>query len=124
MGNTLSDAFQPLEDETETAARINGRKFAEELILFIDFDRPPAYLAGVARSLRSWSDGILGQPYSEQRVMTQAEAEQYGSRPITFGKHAGLPIKDVPLDYLQWLADAQNELCAYLRSDVGRKRGE
>ncbi len=118
----LENALKPLQIEAENISRINGRKFGKELLQFIDMERSQAYTIGVARALREWSDEILGQPYSESRVMSQDDAERYESNCIRFGKYLGTPIKDIPLDYLQWLADSQNELCAYLRSEIGRKR--
>jgi hypothetical protein len=114
----------------ELQSRINGRKYGSEVAgVFVEKMETPnddrdAFLNGVARAFREWSDSILGQPYSESRVMTNSEANRYETNCIRFGKHLGTPIKDIPLDYLQWLADAQNELCAYLRSDVGRIRQE
>lgn len=114
----------------ELQSRINGRKYGSELCrVFVEETEPQnvdrdAYFNGVARAFREWSDSILGQPYSEARVMSKADAERYESNCIRFGKYLGTPIKDIPLEYLQWLADAQNELVAYLRSDVGRKRQE
>jgi hypothetical protein len=119
----------------ELTSRIAGRKWGNDLVrLWVEETEPrfndgsladpDAYINGIARAFREWSDSILGQPFSESKVMTKAEAERYESNCIRFGKYLGTPIKDIPLDYLQWLADAQNELCAYLRSEVGRKRQE
>lgn len=114
----------------ELQSRIDGRKYGSELVSgFVEEAEPPnvdkdAFFNGVARAFRGWSDSILGQPFSESRIMSDADAKRYESNCIRFGKYLGTPIKDIPLDYLQWLAGAQNELCAYLRSEVGRKRQE
>jgi len=113
----------------ELKSRIAGRKWGDDIInvwvhpAFVDESMDiEDFKHGAARAFREFSDSILGQPYSESRVMSDSDAKRYESNCIRFGKYLGTPIKDIPLEYLQWLADAQNELVAYLKSDVGRKR--
>jgi hypothetical protein len=52
--------------------------------------------------------------------MDESEARRFGAETIEFGKHAGERFDAVPLDYLQWLADASRKtwhnLHRYLRS--------
>ncbi|OHB80873.1 MAG: hypothetical protein A2W31_11495 [Planctomycetes bacterium RBG_16_64_10] len=70
--------------------------------------------------LRDKSAATLVQP------MTNSEARVFEQETIEFGKHAGTKFKDVPLDYLIWLADkcrrTWRKIHAYLDSD--RVRGE
>jgi len=51
---------------------------------------------------------------------TIIEAREYGSKLMDFGFHKGTPIKDIPRDYLEWLADKSRnnwqELWKYLNS--------
>jgi hypothetical protein len=40
---------------------------------------------------------------NNNRRTPQEKVKQYNKNCITFGKHAGKHIKDIPHDYLEWL---------------------
>lgn len=65
-------------------------------------------------------------PPQPVQPMTDAEAIRFESEPMEFGKYNGIPVKDVPLDYLAWVADAGRrswrQIHAYLQSN--RVKGE
>jgi hypothetical protein len=54
--------------------------------------------------------------------MSEAEVVAFGSKVITFGQYAGARYNDVPVDYLEWLADQNSILTKYLRSTWVRRR--
>lgn len=59
--------------------------------------------------------------------MTDQEALAFEQDRMEFGKYSGRPVGDVPLDYLEWLADAGRktwrQIHAYLNSPrVKRER--
>ena len=60
--------------------------------------------------------------------MTDAEAKQFETNPMAYGKHAGTPTRDVPRDYLEWLADAKRsewrEMHRYLLRTVIAAHGD
>lgn len=105
--------------------RVEGRKLAEQLLELADIDgRSDDFKVGLARHLRQYTDCVLGAPVTELRVMTDAEAREFEKLSIPFGVNQGKNYKDVPIDYLTWVSDQGNNLAAYLRSSVGRKRIE
>ena len=109
-----------------TLQRINGRKSAEALL---ELGMPCEgdtleFKKGFARQLRAYADSVLGTPPTELRVMSDAEAKEFETQLIRFGVHANNQFKDVPIDYLAWVADQASQLSAYIRSSIGRKRIE
>lgn len=106
-----------------TQERIEGRKFAEEMIDLLPTDRSPFVLAAALR-LRIFTDEVLGlaKPETGLLTMNDQQAEAFEREKITFGAHIGKAYRYVPLDYLAWLSDSNLRLAAYLRSDRGRKR--
>ena len=58
------------------------------------------------------------QPEAEFNAMA------FESHNMTFGQYTGVPIKEVPLEYLCWLADDKfiDNLRRYLKSDTVRER--
>jgi hypothetical protein len=59
-------------------------------------------------------------PPQPVKPMTDAEAQAFEQEPMEFGKYNGVKVKDVPLDYLIWVADAGRktwqQIHAYLHS--------
>lgn len=53
--------------------------------------------------------------------MTDDEARKFGDRTVGFGKHADDRWDDVPLDYLEWLAESQREKLDILRYYESRR---
>ncbi|MBX3422248.1 MAG: DUF3820 family protein [Pirellulaceae bacterium] len=56
--------------------------------------------------------------------MSDEEAREFEKTGIPFGAHKGKQFKDVPIEYLCWLADSTLKLQSYLRSPIGEKRKE
>ncbi len=63
-------------------------------------------------------------PPAKLWTLDESKAVAFEKRFIEFGVHQGTAYKDVPIEYLTWLADKTLELQAYLRSDRGRQRME
>ena len=53
------------------------------------------------------------------RPMTQQEARNFGSVTVPFGKYNNVAVDNVPMDWLQWLADQTfvDNLRRYLESE-------
>lgn len=74
--------------------------------------------------------GLVDEPPTgriEDRPMTEEEARGFGRIRMTFGKHEGVEIRNVPLDYLEWLVDQHSSfrtnLKRYLKADnIKRER--
>jgi hypothetical protein len=65
--------------------------------------------------------------FTDPKPLTTAQAREYGSRLMEYGQYKGTPIKDVPHDYLAWLADKSRETWTSLRdylSSPGLRRVE
>lgn len=48
--------------------------------------------------------------------MTKEQANRFGGEVIQFGKYQGMPYREVPREYLEWLADQAVRLQSYLRA--------
>lgn len=59
------------------------------------------------------------EPKTKPVKMTDQQAKAFEQEIIAFGTHAGKPVSDVPLDWLQWIADQKfvDQVRLYLRSD-------
>lgn len=103
--------------------RIAGRIEAEAC-LELAVKGSEAFNRAFAEEMRRFADSVLGSPVQELNVMTDDQADKFERQKIEFGQHCGRQYMDVPIDYLTWLADSKNELSAYLRSDIGKRRIE
>ena len=59
-------------------------------------------------------------------AMTDAEAKAFGREIMSFGKHKGDKLRDIPLEYLAWLADQARfhiDVMRYFRSGDVRREG-
>lgn len=98
----------------ETQERIDGRKWAEEVLEEV-YKHSDAFQLGFLRYMKNQFGGkevrVVGpRPFSD------AKAREFGHHVIPFGKHAGSRYDEVPLDYLEWLVDQNTELARYLMS--------
>jgi hypothetical protein len=57
-------------------------------------------------------------------AMTDQESLLYELEKMQFGKYEGQPIGDVPLDYLEWLADASRGTWRKIQSYLMSKRAK
>ena len=93
--------------------RIAGRRWAEEVLHEVeDEGNSDAFRAGFWREIRRRVK--LRKP--SKTVMSDRKSREFGRRVVEFGKFRGQRYDDVPLDYLEWLADQGTELQAYLES--------
>ena len=56
--------------------------------------------------------------YQRATAMNQQESREFGQEVIPFGKHQGIRVDEIPLDYLEWYADLDfvDKARRYLRS--------
>jgi len=95
--------------------RIDGRVFAEEVFRDVEeADFSDAFRVGFWREVRRLSKVKARQ--SDKTVMSDNRSREFGRRMGEFGKFRGKRYDDVPLDYLEWLADQGTELLSYLKS--------
>lgn len=107
-------------------ARIDGRKWAEETIGEA-MDEGPDFADGFWKTaIAMMPDHIRKQIAIDQSLpaMDDAQAKRFESKAIGFGSLAKSTYGEADIDYLQWLADASNDLRAYLRSERGKARTE
>jgi hypothetical protein len=58
----------------------------------------------------------LKEKQQQFRPMTDDEAKRFGRSVVNFGVHRDKCYDDVPLDYLEWLADRNVEVLRYIKS--------
>lgn len=112
-----------MSDAATIQDRISGRVEAEAC-LELRARGSEVFERAFAEAMRKYADGVLGAPESSLKVMTREQAEAFEATAIQFGQHRGCQYRDVPIAYLTWLADSANELAAYLRSEIGKRRIE
>jgi len=61
-------------------------------------------------------------PRFKPRVMTDEQACKFEDEVVKFGKYSGQTRRDIPLRYLEFIADSGLNMAAYLRSDRGAAR--
>ena len=91
--------------------RVEGRKWAEDVLAAMG-DTTPAYRLGFWRRMKR----ELHPQEIDSKAMTDREARTFGRSIVEFGKHRGLRVDDVPLEYWEWLADENSKVQRYLRS--------
>lgn len=111
-------------DIVQQKERITARQDAVELVAMATEQVSENYRAGFAVGLREMADIILGPVETGLRIMSDKEAADFERKMLKFGIHRDQPIGHVPIGYLTWIADANLELQAYLRSSVGKRRIE
>jgi len=105
--------------------RIEGRKFAEELLTFIPADSSEEFMEAFAKRLLCFVETIVLSNETTLMVMNDKAAERFENcHRIMYGKHKGKKYIEVPIEYLTWIADSNSQLQAYLRSKRGTKRIE
>lgn len=106
----------------EIEQRIEGRKTAEELFEEYCHGEDPAWIEGFARACYAFAEKRLPRQPSE--VMTTTEAKVFETEKLQFGKHSGEFIGDIPMSYLNWLADNNRPMIKYVDSQRGIERAE
>jgi hypothetical protein len=92
--------------------RIDGRIWAEEALEGLEGESPE-FAEGFWRAIRRRSP--KPSPIASG-AMSDEQAREFGKKHIRFGQHSGDRYDAVPLDYLEWLSDANAELARYLGS--------
>jgi len=96
--------------------RIDGREFAEEVLRDVEGTNfSSAFLSGFWREVRCRAK-MRRADVPANAGMSNERSKVFGRRTIEFGKYSGKRYDDVPLEYLEWLADQGAELLSYLRS--------
>lgn len=73
--------------------------------------------------LRRLIDEILPEkPELCPDLMSDEESRQFGRSAMPFGAHAGKPVDEVPLDYLEWLSDDPDNFHVRLRRYLKSRR--
>ncbi len=91
--------------------RIAGREWAEAVLEDLA-DHTGDFLLGFRR--RMLAEYRVEE--IDRAAMSDDEARRFGGQIITFGVHQSKRYDDVPLDYLEWLADQNAALVRYVRS--------
>lgn len=91
--------------------RIAGREWAEAVLEDLA-DHTADFLVGFRRRMLAEYKAAE----VDRTAMSDDEARRFGGQIITFGVHQSKRYDDVPLDYLEWLADQNAALVRYVRS--------
>lgn len=118
----LADTFvQLITEATESFDQLAGIVFLNRLTIQLQEHNIPIYTAEQYE--------LIHQTSAAAQIITpmlDAEAKGYEANIIGFGKHKGKRYSEVPVEYLQWLADKQREdwraLHAYLQSNLVKHR--
>jgi hypothetical protein len=103
---------------------VKSRKDAEAVIALIDElldsvgEQRKRSLEIVGKWVLSQLSGV-GSEISIPGAMSESKAAEFGKSHLCFGKYEGVLIEDIPLSYLEWLADQTDFQCLtrqYLRS--------
>jgi hypothetical protein len=102
---------------------IAGREAAEMFIAEYTEGESEEWLIGFARACLKYSESVLKMPV-DRAAMTSEEAQKYERVVFTYGKHKDKSIGDIPMSYLNWIADTNRALLRYVDSQRGRERTE
>jgi hypothetical protein len=91
--------------------RIAGREWAEAVLDDLA-DHTADFLVGFRRRMLA----EYRAAEVDRTAMSDDAARRFGDQIITFGVHQGQRYDDVPLEYLEWLADQNAALVRYVRS--------
>ena len=103
--------------DTEDKSRIEGRKFAEDVFLYVR-ESDIGFQQGFIRELkRTFSEQI-----TPPDAMVEREAIDYEAQAIPFGIHQGKSYGEIPTEYLAWLADHYQRFLRYVKSQRYKDR--
>lgn len=100
--------------------RINNRKEVREFLELIG-DKSPEFWEVFAEELKTRDllhaavEEGKDEPYA---AMTYEEAKKFGNKVCTFGQHRTKTYRDIPYEYLAWLADQNVQLLKYVKYRV------
>ena len=114
-------------DRDRIQRRASGAKHLSDVISLAELsDKSPDFLFGFARAMREFADGVSEvSPVQEtSKAMTDAESRAFEQRACPYRKHQGTPYSDVPIDYLDFVAEGTVPLQRYLGSERAKIRRE
>lgn len=100
-------------DEHKVAAKVAGRKAAEELVSLLSV--PDGHGADYADILCETLRALLPKrrvPEPEKPI----PIARLGAMQMNFGIHQGKTFDEIPLEYLDWLCRSQEDMCKNLRA--------
>lgn len=105
-------------------ARIQGRDLAKTLLTMAELPHQPQdVLDGFWNQIRTaMPNEKTNEPVITSIAMTEEEAIEYERSLIDFGQYTGHRFSDVPIKYLEWLADKSIKLRRYIQSSRAQRR--
>ena len=95
--------------------RIAGREWAEEVMREVNDEvNTDDFRRGFWREVKSFQRVV--ETNKSETALSDERSREFGKRMVEFGKFRGQRYDDVPLDYLEWLADQGVVLRRYLES--------
>lgn len=103
--------------------RIQGRNLAKTLIAMAELaHKPQDVLDGFWDEIRTSDPKKTEEPEIASGAMTEEEATTFERSLIDFGQYNGQRFADIPMDYLEWLADKSIKLRRYIQSSRAQRR--
>jgi hypothetical protein len=97
--------------------RIAGHRTAEEVIdAWIVDGGSEDFQLGFWREMAKRMPERFKTVVKTARPMTDEESRHFGDKQVEFGRHVGKRYDEVPLSYLEWLVERNEELRRYLAS--------
>lgn len=107
-------------DPATLQERIDGRKWAEEVLGDLPTDKQDPFRQGFMDRMQRCFQVTEFDP----GAMTDAQSQAFGRRVLNVGCHRDKTYDECPLDYIEWLAEQNAELTRYLRSRRIREERE
>lgn len=105
--------------------RIQGRNLAKTLLAMAELaHQPQDVLDGFWDEIRTNNPKSTSEPQSPSSAMTEEQATVFERSLIEFGQYKGQRFKDIPMKYLEWLADKSIQLRRYIQSSRAQRRVE
>lgn len=104
-----------MSDKTKIVLRFRGRGLAQMAVECIENEKEPETIRAFWYSVIQ----VMPKEFSSEyvfRAMSHEEARKFDEKTIDYGKYAGTKIKDLPVRYIEMLADGALEIQAYARS--------
>jgi len=121
-----------MSDEQRIAERVRARMLASEFVNVMtdelsqnnDSEETSVNSLHFWETLRDIATEMAPLPVEKAKAfevdpLDDTEAERMGRNIVEFGKHAGKCYRDVPTDYLEWLADDSLRTTRMIRGYLG-----
>jgi hypothetical protein len=107
---------QRIEDRRQARERIEGHRWAEEVLSDVGEHGSVVFTEGFWREVAKHMPERFKIVVRTARPMTDEESRRFGGDRLKFGKYFNERYDEVPLDYLEWLVERNEELRRYLTS--------